>query len=221
MTEIISKTALFAQNHHKNCDPSHDWWHVERVWKLAKKIALKESANTFIVQLAALLHDVDDRKIVGDKASNELFNTTKWLNDNHVSMESTKLILNIIKELSFKGAGVETPMSSLEGSCVQDADRLDAIGAIGIARCMAYTGSVHRPLYDPTFLPQHHQSYNEYKKGRGTAINHFYEKLLLLKDRMNTNTGKNIALKRDEFLRTYLQQFLYEWEQLDIDEIAT
>lgn len=218
MTDIISKAVHFAQNHHQNCDPSHDWWHVERVWKLAKKIAIKENANTLIVELAALLHDIDDRKIVGETASRELLNTTKWLNENNVSLESTKIILKIIQELSFKGAGVETPMSTIEGCCVQDADRLDAIGAIGVARCMAYTGSVNRPLYDPTFLPQNHQSYNEYKKGRGTAINHFYEKLLLLKDRMNTNTGKIIAQKRDKFLQEYLQQFLDEWEQCDVEE---
>ncbi len=218
MTDIILKAVFFAQNQHKDCEPSHDWWHVERVWKLAKKIALKENANTFIVEIVALLHDIDDRKIVGEAASKELLNTNKWLDENNFSIETKNIILNIIQELSFKGAGVTTPMSSLEGCCVQDADRLDAIGAIGIARCMAYTGSVNRPLYDPTILPQNHISYNEYKKGRGSAINHFYEKLLLLKDRMNTNTGKIVANKRDKFLREYLQHFLLEWEQNDVDE---
>lgn len=217
MTDIISKAALFAQNHHQNCDPSHDWWHVERVWKLAKKIAIQENATLQVVELAALLHDIDDRKIVGETASKKLLTTTKWLNENNVSIELTTIILKIIQELSFKGAGVETPMSTIEGCCVQDADRLDAIGAIGVARCMAYTGTVNRPLYDPTLLPKIHETYNDYKKGRGTAINHFYEKLLLLKDRMNTDTGKKIALYRDEFLQVYLKQFLIEWEQLDFD----
>lgn len=214
MEYLIGKAAQFAENHHKNVDPSHDWWHVKRVWQMAKKIAISENANLFIVELAALLHDIDDRKIVGEDQSENLYNTTKWLNEFKVEKKDQEKIRCIIKELSFKGSGVETSMSSLEGCCVQDADRLDAIGAIGIARCMAYTGNVNRPIYDPEIQTQIHQSYDDYKKGRGTAINHFYEKLLFLKDRINTNTGKQIAIKRDAFLREFLNQFLDEWNQL-------
>lgn len=216
MNDIISKAALFAENHHSNSDPSHDWWHVKRVWGLAKRIAISENANCNIVELAALLHDIDDRKIVGEEHSKSLFNTRKWLIDNEISEKDQKQIIKIIQEISFKGAGVHTPMSSIEGECVQDADRIDALGAIGIARCMAYSGFVNRPIYVPENLPQIHHSYEEYKSGRGTAINHFYEKLLLIKDRMNTKTGKDIAIKRDEFLSKYLNQFLTEWNNDDL-----
>lgn len=190
----------------------HDWWHIHRVWKMSKFIAEKEGADLFIVELAALLHDIADWKyhhgdeFIGGKTARSL------LSNYPISESIVNEVVLIIDSLSFKGAAVETPMISLEGKIVQDADRLDAIGAIGIARTFAYGGMKGRSMYDPVVKPHLHDTFEAYKNAVGPTINHFYEKLLLLKDRMNTETAKQIAAKRHTFMEVFLTQFFEEWE---------
>lgn len=210
--EIISKAITFAKSHHLGVDPSHDWWHVWRVYRLAIQIAKQENADVFIVSIAALLHDVDDRKLVGDEKAKALYNVRYFLAENNVSKENSEKVIDIISSMSYKGSGVDSTMYTIEGACVQDADRLDAMGAVGIARCMTYTGVVGREIFNPEISPVQHQSYEAYKNSKGTAINHFYEKLLLLKDRLNTATAKEMGRKRHDFMEAYLSQFFHEIE---------
>lgn len=189
----------------------HDWWHIYRVWNTSKYIAQKEGGNQEIIELGALLHDIADWKFhdgdesIGPKKAIELMNSFQI--DKNVQAE----VVKIIQEISYKGAGVKTPMSSLEGKIVQDADRLDAIGAMGIARAFAYGGAKHREIHNPEITPILHGSFEEYKTSKGTTINHFHEKLLLLKDRMNTATGKELANQRHEYMVEFLTQFDLEW----------
>lgn len=212
---IFNKTKEHVKNKFLNEGSGHDWWHLYRVWKTAKAIAKKERANAFIVELGALLHDIADWKDhdgdleAGPRAARQ------WLESLKTEASVIQQIESIVREISFKGAGVETPMSSKEGMIVQDADRLDAMGAIGIARTFTWGGSRGRLMYDPNFAPTMHQSFDDYKKSGGHTINHFYEKLLLLKDRMNTQTAKKIAESRHEFMEQYLDQFYTEWEGED------
>jgi uncharacterized protein len=179
---------------------------------MAKKIGESEDADMFVVELAALLHDIADWKFhggddtVGPKLARQI------LEKNAVFREIASHVCEIIGSLSFKGAGVKTDMKTLEGKIVQDADRLDAIGAIGIARAFAYGGHKDRPLYDPTMKPSVHTSKDDYFKNEGTTINHFHEKLLLLKDRMNTATAKGLAKDRHQFMEEYLERFIKEWD---------
>jgi uncharacterized protein len=189
----------------------HDWFHIERVCRMALSIAREEDADAFVVELAALLHDVADWKFAGGDHDAGPRAARAWLAPLGVSEPVIDHVCAIIADLSFKGAGVQTPMKTLEGKCVQDADRLDALGAIGIARAFAYGGHKGRPLYDPAISPQPHASFAEYKKNAGPTINHFYEKLLLLKDRMSTATGKRLAAERHRFMEDYLDQFFAEW----------
>ncbi len=190
----------------------HDWWHVMRVWNMAKCIAADENADALVAELAALLHDIADWKFhngdesVGPKIARQM------LEAHSVSNEIINHVCDIIATMSFKGAGVVTEMKTLEGKIVQDADRLDAIGAIGVARAFAYGGHRNRALYDPDQPPAIHQSKEAYLKNNSPTINHFYEKLLLLKDRMNTPTAKKIAQERHRFLEEYLESFLQEWD---------
>jgi uncharacterized protein len=189
----------------------HDWWHIYRVWKLAIHIANKENADLFIVQLAALVHDIADWKFhQGDDKLNAKV-ASEWLENINVDKETIIQVCNIVNEVSFKGAGVENGIRTLEGKVVQDADRLDALGATGIARTFAYGGFKGIPMHDPDLKPTLHSSFNEYKNHKGTTINHFYEKLLLLKDRMNTATGKQLAESRHNIMLNYLEQFFSEW----------
>jgi uncharacterized protein len=160
----------------------HDWHHIHRVWRLARKIAVAEGARLDVVELAALVHDIADWKFYGGDDA-----------------------------ISFKGAGVRQPMRTLEGQCVQDADRLDAIGAIGIARCFAYGGHAGRLMYDPEVPPVLHATADAYKAAKGTSVNHFYEKLFLLKDRMNTATGHLLAQERHRYMASFVERFLEEW----------
>lgn len=205
--QIIKKTVEFVEDYFKGDSSGHDWWHTFRVWSLAKKIAKKEkSADLFVVELAALLHDVDDWKL--EKVSN---NTEKWLNRLKIQKETQKHILEITRRLSFKGAGVKSKIRTLEGKIVQDADRLDAIGAIGISRAFAFGGSRNREIYNPTIKPILHKTFNSYKTNSNSSINHFYEKLLLLKDLMNTNFAKKIAIQRHKYMENFLKQFINEW----------
>lgn len=190
----------------------HDWWHVVRVWNMAKHIGVKEDADMLVVELAALLHDIADWKFhdgddtVGPKVARKILK--KYSVHNNI----IRNVCDIIVNMSFKGARVKMQMQTAEGKIVQDADRLDAIGAIGVARTFAYGGNKNRPMYDPNIKPFLHQSKEEYFKSESPTINHFYEKLLLLKDRMNTKTAKKIAQKRHQFMKKYLQRFLQEWE---------
>jgi len=210
--EIIEKTTEMIRTKFSGEGTGHDWWHMQRVFDIATKIAIEEKADLFIVQLGALLHDIADHKFhdndhtVGPKKAKE------WLDECKVTQEVQQKVLNIVKEISFKGANVETPMSSSEGKIVQDADRLDAIGAIGIARAFAYGGSKKREIYNPDVEPVLHSSFEKYKNSGGNTINHFFEKLLLLKNRMNTATGKKMADDRHHFMARYLDQFFAEWK---------
>jgi uncharacterized protein len=190
----------------------HDWFHIERVWKTAVTIARGEGADLFVVELAALLHDIADWKFHGGNEDAGPQAAREWMMGFGVPKPTIDHVCEIIASLSFKGAGVATPMSSLEGQCVQDADRLDAIGAVGIARAFAYGGHKGRAMYDPAVPPTPHDSFGAYKKNAGPTINHFYEKLLLLKDRMNTAAGQKLASERHEFMERYLEQFFAEWK---------
>jgi uncharacterized protein len=190
----------------------HDWWHIYRVWNMAKRIGDLEGADAYIVELAAFLHDIADWKFHGGDETVGPNMARQMLEKHFVPADVTDRICNIIRGMSFKGAGVSTRMESIEGKVVQDADRLDAIGAIGIARAFAYGGHANRPMFEPDKKPVMHQTKEEYLKSGGSTVNHFYEKLLLLKDRMNTATTKEIAAGRHRFLEEYLDRFYQEWD---------
>lgn len=213
MTDEERVTTLAEQVRQKfeNEGSGHDWWHMARVWKMAERIGSEEKADMPVVSLAALLHDIADWKFyggddtVGPRVAREML----------VSLDTSdpvvERVCKIISEVSFKGAGVNTEPSTLEGKVVQDADRLDAIGAIGIARTFAYGGHKGRPIYDPNMKPVFHASKEEYMKNQSHTINHFYEKLLLLKDSMNTEAGRRIAEERHAFMEQFLGRFFEEW----------
>ncbi len=214
MPDYITQTAQFVQNQLEGEGSGHDWWHILRVWNMSKKLAseVSDPVSTLVVELAALLHDIADHKFydgdltVGPKVASE------WLHSIKVDKEVIDHVSDIIKDLSFKGAEVATPMKTMEGKIVQDADRLDAIGAIGIARAFAYGGYKSRELYNPNIKPVSHTSFEAYRKDDGHTINHFYEKLFLLKDRMNTEAAKKIANERHLFMKEYVDRFLQEWD---------
>ncbi|MFH1644503.1 MAG: HD domain-containing protein [bacterium] len=211
--EIIEKTVEHVKKVLKKDSSGHDWWHVYRAWKMAIRIAEDEkNVDLFVVELAALLHDIADFKFHGGDLTIGPTKAREWLASLNVSSNVIDHVAKIISEISFKGARVATPMSTKEGMIVQDADRLDAIGAIGIARTFAFGGNKGNEMYNPAVKTQMHDSFEEYSKCNGTTINHFYEKLLLLKDLMNTKTGKQIAEQRHIFMQQYLDRFLNEWE---------
>ena len=210
---IITATVKFVQKTLQNAEGGHDWFHIERVWKSSKLIAKSEAgANQTIVELGALLHDIADSKFhngdetVGPRVAKE------FLCKKNVDQDITDHVIQIIENISFKGGNQTQVFKSVELDIVQDADRLDAIGAIGIARTFNYGGFKNRLLYDPTVAPDLHMDKETYKKSKAPTINHFYEKLLLLKDRMNTVTGKQLAQQRHNFMENYLEQFYAEWE---------
>ena len=213
--EIIEKTAEYIKKEFSDDSSGHDWWHIYRVWKNALNICEHEKADAFIVQLAALLHDLDDWKFnpEGDETP---IRAKAWLEQSGVDAGISHQVCEIITHLSFKGADVKNKINTIEGMIVQDADRLDAIGAIGVGRAFAYGGFKGRMMYDPDSPPQLHQSFEQYKNSQSATINHFYEKLLLLKDRMNTATAKRIAEKRHEFMLQFLGHFMNEWEGKDL-----
>ncbi|MBU2638726.1 MAG: HD domain-containing protein [Nanoarchaeota archaeon] len=210
--EVIKQTAEYARKTLEGEGSGHDWWHVYRVWKNAVHIAEKENADLFIVELAALLHDIADWKFHNGDDSVGPTKAKKWLEKLGVEEAVISHVCDIIKELSFKGAGVKSGIKTKEGMVVQDADRLDAMGAIGIARAFAYGGHKGREIYNPDIKPVMHESFEQYKNHVGTTVNHFYEKLLLLKDLMNTEAGKQIAEERHKFMEEYLDRFFKEWE---------
>lgn len=209
--EIITKTADMIKAKFLNEGSGHDWWHIWRVWQVAKKIAVEEHAELFIVELGALLHDIADWKendgdaSVGGKVARE------WLEKLNVDSKSVNRIVEIVDNVSFKGAGVSDKMNNLEGKIVQDADRLDAMGAIGIGRVFAYGGSRGRGMYDPDSAAKDAKDFEQYKLAGQTSINHFYEKLLLLKDRMHTTNGKKLAQQRHLYMERFLDEFYSEW----------
>ncbi len=212
---LLQRTAAYIKAEFSADSSGHDWWHIYRVWKNAITICEQEGGDGFIVQLAALLHDLDDWKF--NEAGDETPHRAKaWLDSLAIDPSVTDAVCRIIMHISYKGAGVENKMDSLEGFIVQDADRLDAIGAIGIGRAFAYGGWKNRPLYDPELPPQLHQTFEQYKNSKSATINHFYEKLLLLKDMMNTTTAKRIAEQRHAVMVQFLEQFMNEWEGKDI-----
>jgi len=208
---LILKTRDFVENQLAGDGSGHDWWHIFRVWNTARTLADAEGAHRPTVELSALLHDIADWKFHdGDEEAGPR-KARQWLTGIGADPALVDAVGEIISTLSYKGAGVETPMQTLEGKVVQDADRLDAIGAMGIARAFAYGGHKNRLIYHPDEPPVLHQSFEDYKNNRGHTINHFYEKLLLLKNRMNTPTGKSLAEERHRFMEIYLQQFFREW----------
>ena len=209
---IIDKTCRFVEEKLAGEGSGHDWWHIYRVWNLAKNIAGQEGANLMVVELAALLHDIADWKFHDGDENKGPQLAEQFLVENQVERRVIDPVIEIITSISYKGAGVPTPMNTLEGKVVQDADRLDAIGALGIARTFAYGGHKNRLIYHPEEKPVLHQSFEDYKKNQGHTINHFYEKLLLLKDRMNTASGKRLAEARHQFMQAYLDQFYKEWD---------
>jgi uncharacterized protein len=211
--QIIHKTKVHLKTEFGNEGTGHDWWHIERVFNNATAIAKKEKgADLFIVQLGALLHDVADFKFHGGDDTIGGKVAAQWLKKIGADELTIQSVVHIVDNVSFKGLGVRSNMESLEGKIVQDADRLDAIGALGIARAFAYGGYKERPIYDPGKKTKTHNSFSSYKKGSDSSIHHFYEKLLYVKDLMNTKTGRAMALQRHTFLERYLKEFYAEWE---------
>ncbi len=207
---IINQTRDFVKNASYGEGSGHDWWHIERVYKLAKFLAEQEGANLFIVEMASLLHDMDDWKFRDlDKTSTII---EDFLCSIGVDEESRTHITMIVETMSFKGGVEDSSQSTIEGMIVQDADRLDAIGAIGIARTFAYGGHKNQPLYNPYIEPYLFHSLEQVKKADNHTINHFYEKLLKLKDLMNTKTAKEIAVRRHQFMQQFLVEFYGEWD---------
>lgn len=206
--DIINKTKQFVKVELSNEGSGHDWYHIERVYNMSKYIAKKENADLFIVEMAALLHDIDDWKF------SDIYNTTlteEFLKSVKVNEEESNRILNIIKTMSYKGGVVNSTQNTIEGMVVQDADRLDALGAIGIARAFAYGGNKNRSIYDPSIKPMDFKSLDEVKNKDNHTVNHFYEKLFKLKDLMNTETAKEIATKRHKYMEDFIEEFYLEW----------
>lgn len=213
--DIIQKTADFIKREFGDDSSGHDWWHIYRVWKNAVAICKREQGNRFIVELAALLHDLDDWKF-NESEDETPRRAQAWMESCGVEPQVNGAVCEIIMHISYKGARVENKMKTLEGFIVQDADRLDAIGAIGIGRAFAYGGYRNRPMYDPESENQMHATFEEYRNSKSATVNHFYEKLLLLKDKMNTPTAKRIAEGRHEVMVKFLEQFMLEWEGKDL-----
>ncbi|TYA74020.1 HD domain-containing protein [Seonamhaeicola marinus] len=209
--DIINKTKAFVKETLSGAEGGHDWFHIQRVFNNALLIAKNEPVDLFIVSLGALLHDIADSKFhngdetIGPKVARE------FLFNHNVDSVVIEHVVNIIENISFKGGNIEQEFKSPELDVIQDADRLDAIGAIGIARTFNYGGFKNRQLYNPDIAPNLNMTKEAYKASTAPTINHFYEKLLLLKDRMNTKTGKRLATERHEFMELYLKQFFNEW----------
>ena len=210
--EIIGKTVEYVKYTLSFAEGGHDWWHVYRVWKSAKHIARHEKVNLFIVELGALLHDIADSKFHGGDEQIGPQKAREFLQSIEVDEDIINHIEKIISNISFKGGNLPQHFKSPELDVIQDADRLDALGAIGIARTFNYGGHKGRTIYNPDIKPNLQLTKEEYKNSEAPTLNHFYEKLLLLKDRMNTQTAKEMAEKRHDFMLLYLQQFYKEWD---------
>jgi uncharacterized protein len=212
MSDLVSRVAAHIKSRFLAESSGHDWHHIHRVWQLARQIAEREGADRQIAELGALVHDIADWKFHDGDDSVGPREAEALLTREGAAPEVIAAVVDIVATISYKGAGVTTAMRTLEGRCVQDADRLDAIGAIGIARCFAYGGHAGRLMHDPDEAPVLHQSAAAYKASKGASLNHFYEKLFLLKDRMNTHTGRTLAEPRHRFMEEFVAQFLAEWE---------
>lgn len=212
--QIIQQTVAYVQQELQGAEGGHDWFHIQRVWVNAKAIAATEEADVFIVELGALLHDIADAKFHNGNEEIGPQKARAFLQSLQVPEAITMHVEQIIRNISFKGGNFEAGFHSPELDIVQDADRLDALGAIGIARAFHYGGFKNREIYNPGIAPNLNMSREEYKKNDAPTVNHFYEKLLLLKERMNTVSGRKIAEERDRFMRQFLEQFYGEWEGL-------
>lgn len=210
--EIVERTEEFVRETLKADSTGHDWWHINRVRNVALRLAKAEGADPFVVELAALLHDIADWKFHGGDITAGATKARQWLTSLGVDETTQARVAQIVLTVSFKGAGVKNEIDTLEGQVVQDADRIDSLGAIGIARTFAYGGHFNRVMYDPDQKPEQHDTFEQYKSSTGTTINHFYEKLLLLKDRLNTRAAKELAEGRHAFLENFLEQFYDEWD---------
>lgn len=211
--EIIARTADFVHKKFETDSSGHDWWHMYRVWQLAKTIAATEKeADMFVVELGALLHDVADWKLHNGDEETGIRVAREWLEGLSVDREVINHIEDIMRTVSFQGANVPSAMKTIEGKIVHDADKLDAIGAVGIARAFAYGGAHSRMMYNPEVKPEAHNDFETYKNSKSPSITHFYEKLLLLKDRMYTKTARQLAEHRHQYMEQYLKEFYAEWE---------
>ena len=210
-SSLVDRVAGHVKTRFAEEGSGHDWHHIHRVWNLARQIGEAEGADAEITALGALLHDIADWKFHGGDDSVGPREAERLLVQEGAPRDLVDAVVGIVATVSFKGAGVKNAMRSLEGKCVQDADRLDALGAIGIARCFAYGGHAGRLIHDPDQPPVMHATAAAYKSATGTSLNHFHEKLLLLKDRMNTPTGRALAEERHRFMEDFVRQFLREW----------
>lgn len=211
MTNLVDRVAGQVKARFLAESSGHDWHHINRVWRLTRQIAAEEGANLQVAELGALLHDIADWKFHGGDDSVGPRQAALLLDQEGAPASLIEPVVDIVATISFKGAGVDTGMRTLEGKCVQDADRLDAIGAIGIARCFAYGGHAGRLMHDPDVPPVMHRTAEAYKASKGPSLNHFYEKLFLLKERMNTPSGRALAEARHQVMADFVEQFLAEW----------
>ncbi|MFC1700390.1 HD domain-containing protein [Patescibacteria group bacterium] len=210
--KVINNTVEYVKETLGADGTGHDWWHIYRVWSMSKELAKDEKVDTYVVELAALLHDIADFKFNdGDELKGGRI-TSEWLESQSVDKETIEKVVHIVNNVSFKGSADKNGMQSAEGFVVQDADRLDAMGAIGIARCFAYGGYKGVEIFNPEKQFRENVTKEQYKLTTPPSINHFYEKLLLLKDLMNTKAGKNMADKRHNFMLDYLEEFYKEWD---------
>ena len=209
---IIRRTTDFVKHTLKDAEGGHDWFHIQRVLNNAKLIAKGEHVDDFIVILGSLLHDIADSKFYNGDETIGPKKATEFLMAQNIDSVVIEHVVQIIKNISFKGGNVDSTFTSIELDIVQDADRLDAIGAIGIARCFNYGGFKNREIFNPKIQPKLNMTKEEYKNSNAPSINHFYEKLLLLKDKMNTKTGRRLATKRHQFMEQYLEKFYAEWD---------
>lgn len=218
--KIINSTVNFVKETLKNAESGHDWFHIERVWRNSIKIfnsekIKHESLNLLKIELGALLHDIADHKFnSGDDTKGSIV-AKEFLFTLDLEPEIIDSVCNIVSKISFKGSKEKNLMDSIEGKIVQDADRLDAIGAVGISRAFSYGGFRKRQIYDPLDKPNENMNWEEYKKSSGCTINHFYEKLLLIKNLMNTESGKKLAEKRHDYMQGFLTQFFNEWDGME------
>ncbi|MBA3995109.1 MAG: phosphohydrolase [Cyanobacteria bacterium DS2.3.42] len=210
--QTVEKTVQLVKEKLGDDSTGHDYFHIMRVRALAVRLAGEEGADVYVAELAALLHDIADWKFHDGDLDAGPRVATEWLQSLGEPPETVEKVASIIKEVSYKGAGVKTTPQSIEGKVVQDADRLDALGAIGIARTFAYGGKFDRPMYVPGQSPVMHQTFEQYKNSRGCTLNHFYEKILLLKERLNTNAARALADERHKYVEEFVERFLLEWE---------
>ncbi|TDF97724.1 HD domain-containing protein [Paenibacillus piri] len=210
---LLNEARAYVKKQLETDSSGHDWWHIERVTRLARRIAMEEGADVFVCELAALLHDIADEKLNPSMEAG-LRKVRDWLELHRVQADAAAHVMQIISTISFKG-GHNPPVATKEAQVVQDADRLDAIGAMGIARTFAYAGWKGDLMYDPGLPPRTEMTRESYRHGKSTAVNHFYEKLLKLKNLMNTDSGRRIAESRHSFMERYLDQFYEEWEGRD------